>query len=113
MVELDEVERARLRTALTSAGHQVTAMDSFQAGRLALLTEEVDLLITNIRLGAFNGLQLLLLNPNPVPSLVVSRFPDPLLAAEAVRAGAEYLAGPYSANELLERVEIALSRQRS
>jgi DNA-binding response OmpR family regulator len=112
IVEVDEADRARLRATLASAGHDVTATDSFQAGRLALVNEEVDLLVTNVRLGAFNGLQLLLLNPTPVPALVVSPFPDPLLAAEAVRAGAEYLGGPYTANELLERVGIALRRQR-
>ena len=83
IVEVDDGDRARLRAVLSAAGHEVTATGSFELGRVALLNEDVDLLITNVRLGAFNGLQLLLLNPRPVPSLVISQFPDSLLAAES------------------------------
>ena len=112
VVEVDDADRARLRTLLAEAGHQVTEAGSFHEGRAALLSETADLLVTNVRLGAFNGLQLLLLNPLPLPGVVISRFPDPLLAAEAVRAGAEYLAAPHTPDELLERVAFALNRAR-
>jgi two-component system response regulator HydG len=112
VVEVDDADRARLRALLVDAGHEVTEACSFQEGRSVLAREAANLLVTNVRLGAFNGLQLLLLNPTPLPGVVIAHFPDPLLAAEAVRAGAEYLAGPHTPDELLERVELALNRPR-
>jgi hypothetical protein len=47
------------------------------------------LVIADLRLGGFNGLQLLLLSPRPIPTIIITGFPDQVLEAEARRAGAD------------------------
>ena len=47
-----------------------------------------DLLIVDIRLGEFNGLQLIMLSRTQIPAIVISGFADPLLQHEARQAGA-------------------------
>ncbi len=53
--------------------------------------EAPDLLIADLRLEGFNGLQLLHVNPRPIPAIIVTGYPDEVLQAEARKLGAEYL----------------------
>lgn len=100
---LDALERA-----LTQAGQRrVVALGSFADARRALHTERFDVLITDVRLGAFNGLQLAVLgrDQNPDIQLIVfSGFDDPVLRQEAERLGAVYLVKPVTSRQLLELI---------
>jgi hypothetical protein len=70
---------------------------SYEEARTRLLEETYDLLVTNVRLDAFNGLQLVYLiqfNELPTRSLVYDVHDDRVLARDARQAGAFY--EPYS-----------------
>ena len=64
-------------------------------------------MITDVRLGAFNGLQLAILARAVRPDtrvVVFSGFDDPVLKEEARRIGAAYLVKPVSGQDLLIHV---------
>jgi two-component system response regulator PrrA len=111
IVEDDEATRAGYRELLELAGHDVIAMGTYQEGRDAALTENPDLVIADLRLQNFNGLQLLLLSPQPIPTIIVTGFHDEVLAAEARRAGADYVVKPISPSNLVKLVQQKLERQ--
>jgi DNA-binding NtrC family response regulator len=100
---LDALERA-----LKQAGQrEVVALGTFDEARRALRAGRFDVLITDVRLGAFNGLQLAVLahDQNPGIQLIVfSGFDDPVLRVEAERLGAVYLVKPVTSRQLLELI---------
>ena len=67
--------------------------------------------IADLRLGGFNGLQLLLLSPQPIPTIIVTGFHDEVLEAEARRAGADYVVKPISPSNLVTLVNERLERK--
>ncbi len=94
-----------LESAFKSAGETATACSSFELARQMLRSDEYDVLITDVRLGAFNGLQLALLARDLYPRInliVFSGFDDPVLRAEAERAGASYVVKPVATSTLLD-----------
>jgi FixJ family two-component response regulator len=79
-----------------------------------------DLLITELRLGAFNGLHLVVLARSSQPAMatiVLTGVPDPVLETEAKRLGAVYLVNPVKPAELLtvvsRELEIGPERRRT
>jgi two-component system response regulator HydG len=111
IVEDDDATRQGYQELLTLAGHDVVTASSYQTGRDAIATEHPELLITDLRLGEFNGLQLLLFSPQPIPAIVVTGFHDRVLEAEARRAGADYVVKPLLPSVLLNRVEERLAER--
>ena len=77
LVEDDDATRVGLSTLLERAGYDVVATESVQEGRSALEDASPDLLITDVRLGAFNGLQLIAMSPRPIPPSSRRDFPIP------------------------------------
>jgi DNA-binding response OmpR family regulator len=93
-----------LEDCLTDAGHDVIAFEQFEAAKNYLTTAEFDVLVTDVRLGAFNGLQLAILAKLEHPettAIVLSGFDDPVLRSEAASIGAVYCLKPISRDELL------------
>jgi DNA-binding response OmpR family regulator len=86
------------------AGYQSVGVSTLAAGRKALVDEAPDLLIADVRLAEFNGLQLIITSPRPIPVIVVTGFPDPAIEAEARRLGAAFLLKPVDPAELLRLV---------
>ncbi len=83
----------------------MTACSSFEVAKQLLRTTAYDVLITDVRLGAFNGLQLALLARDLYPRIrliVFSGFDDPVLKAEAEQVGAVYMVKPVAGAALLE-----------
>ena len=79
--------QAALRFMVGVAG--VEAYTEFRAARTRLLTEPPDLLITNLRLRAYNGLHLVhLTTGTPTRCLVYSTHDDLMLAREVQATGA-------------------------
>ena len=73
-----------------------------------LLDEKFDILITDVRLGQFNGLQLAIIARDRDPGIgiiVFSGYDDPVLQAEAAQLGARYLVKPVGFDQLLEVIE--------
>jgi DNA-binding response OmpR family regulator len=96
---------------LKGAGYRTMAAATFEEGRRALLADPVpDLLIADVRLGHFNGLQLVLLRSPRTAVLVISGHLDRMLEAETIRLGGTYLSKPVSGTQLLEAVASSLAR---
>jgi DNA-binding NtrC family response regulator len=94
-----------LERALRDAGEEVVAQGSFEDARRALRTTAFDALITDVRLGAFNGLQLAVMARDAHPEIrviVFSGFDDPVLRSDAEHIGALYLVKPVTSSQLLE-----------
>jgi len=89
---------------LRSAGHVVTRAFGFQEAKRWLQHAPPDLLMTDVRLGAYNGLHLVIrahVEHPGMPAIVVDADHDPVLEREANGAGATYVAKPFEANSLV------------
>lgn len=89
------------KVLLERGGHEVILASTFEEGRRRLRDETPDLLIADVRLGAFNGLQLIAMGHTRIPAIVVSGFDDAVLEAEAHAFGADYLVKPVTGASLL------------
>ena len=97
----------RTRRVLYTAGYRVATSDTFEEACSLLTSSQPDLLIVDIRLGAFNGLHLVLRRRWDDPtqrSVVTSHTSDPVLQREARALGAPYLVKPIGRNDLLRVV---------
>jgi DNA-binding NtrC family response regulator len=97
-----------VRYAFERAGLEVVACRSFEDARTRILSEDFDALVTDVRLGAFNGLQLAVIARNRLPNLgivVFSGYDDPVLREEASGLGAAYLVKPVTGERLLQELE--------
>lgn len=105
-----------LSQALTGAGYHVTTTTTFEEGRRALAASSPGCLIAAVRLGAFNGLQLVLRlrSDRPgVPAIVLATSSDLTLESEAQRLGALWLRAPFTAEAVTSAVAEALVRHDS
>jgi DNA-binding response OmpR family regulator len=110
LVDDDGATRRGLVALLEEAGYTVIAVSTLHAGKHALVAEDPDLVITDVRLGAFNGLHLLVARRTLIPAIVITGFPDRALEADARRMGAEFLVKPIAPAELLRLIERRLSK---
>jgi len=90
---------------LADAGYRVLTADSFDRAVDVLKAKSPDLMILDVRLGDFNGLQLIVTAPHPIPTIVVTGFVDPVLERDARALGAEYLVKPITRDLLLSMIE--------
>ena len=82
LVEDDSAIRRGLAQTLTEAGYSVREASTFIEAKRLLQVEQPDLLITDIRLQEFNGLQLVLLIQALYPStraIVITGYTDPVI----------------------------------
>jgi DNA-binding NtrC family response regulator len=101
-----------LAVLLANAEYRVLTADTYEAARHALETDSPDVLLVDIRLGAFNGLQLIAMTPRPIPSIVMTGYMDVALEREARRFGAEYMVKPILPDVLLATIERQLQQDR-
>jgi DNA-binding NtrC family response regulator len=102
-----------MRECVSRAGHDVVVFSEFQAAKHHLATAHTDVLITDIRLGAFNGLQLVLIAKlkNPKTSAIaLSGFEDPVLRHDAAKMGALFRLKPIGTEQLLDGIQHAAVR---
>lgn len=111
IVEDDLATRVGLQELLAGAGYDAIVASDFREGRRALEQDHPDLLVVDLRLQGFNGLQLLHINPRPIPTIVVTGYPDDVLQADARRLGAEYIVKPIDPDQLLGLIGRMLSRE--
>jgi DNA-binding NtrC family response regulator len=111
IVEDDRASLDGLIALVGAAGYRVTGVQSFEEGRRAL-ADGPDLLVTDIRLGAYNGLQLIIrgraLNPR-LRAIVVTGYPDIVVQREAERLDAIHLEKPLDPARLLREVANAIA----
>jgi DNA-binding NtrC family response regulator len=98
---------------LTQAGYRVMACSEYQAAKDHLASATPDVVLTDVRLGAFNGLQLAILAKAHEPgtqTMVMSAYDDSVLQQEAKRCGAGFLAKPFSRDDMLIALGSALKQ---
>jgi CheY-like chemotaxis protein len=105
IVDDHDTTRRGLQELLETAGYVALSASTFEEGKRLLTKQAPDLLIADVRLGDFNGLQLVVDSPRAIPSIIVTGFPDPVLEAEALRLGAHYLTKPIDPHKLLALIE--------
>jgi DNA-binding NtrC family response regulator len=97
-----------MQRSLRDSVRTVVACDSFEKARQVLKDQSFDALITDVRLGAFNGLQLAVMARDMHPNMrlvVFSGFDDPVLRADAEQIGAIYLVKPVASSEILRLLD--------
>jgi two-component system response regulator RegA len=93
---------------LSKAGYDVSTFEQFGAARERILSDAPLVLVVDVRLEGFNGIQLAILTRQLQPEariVVLSGFDDPVLRKEASACGAVYLCKPLSAEDLLAAIE--------
>ena len=105
IVHEDSAVAGQWAVALSGAGYRVATSTSFEDGKALLEAEDPPaLLIVSVRLGAFNGLHLVIrgrLDHPGMAAVLTSDTHDPVLAAEAATYGAVYLSGALEPDEVL------------
>ncbi len=106
IVDDDTSLTALIAQWLTAAGYAVETAAEFATAKLRLGSRR-DVLIVDVRLGAYNGLQLAIQARSSdarMPIVVMSGWDDPMMRAEATSIGAVFLAKPFDEQQLLRVV---------
>jgi DNA-binding NtrC family response regulator len=99
VVDDDQSLLRMIEQMLTAGGYAVELCSSFETAKHRLTDSPPDVLLTDVRLGAFNGLQLVILAKELSPSttaIVMSAYDDVTLRKEASHCGASYLQKPFT-----------------
>ena len=116
VVDPDAHDLVLLTAVLEGEGFTVTTTAQFRQARLALVESPPALLVTAIRLGAYNGLQLVLRARTAhrhMPILVTSLTPDVVLHREAEQLEATIVPKPLTAQEVLTALRRTALRPRN
>jgi DNA-binding NtrC family response regulator len=107
VVEPDEAALSNMVWAFRQAGQQVLGVTSFEEAKRQILLNPVDVIVSQARLGLFNGLHLAHLarsqNPRVLP-VILNEQPDPALEQEIVALGGTFVPGPVSSDALASLV---------
>jgi DNA-binding NtrC family response regulator len=91
-------------TALEAAGHHAIVCTGYEEARAYLSQEIPQALLTDVRVGQYNGLQLAVVFRSISPDgalLVVSGYDDPVIRNEAAQVGALFLLKPVRLDALV------------
>ena len=92
-------------------GHEAVQVGRFDQAKYYIQDSPPDALVTDVRLGAFNGLQLAILTTQKYPGtpvIILTGYEDPTLRDEAARAGATFVMKPVRLEDLLAHVKSAI-----
>jgi DNA-binding NtrC family response regulator len=96
-----------LATFLHGKGYSVVPAPSFADARRLLSFVRPDVVIADVRLGEYNGLQLVVHAQSlekPPAVIVTSGFSDPVIQSEAQQMGATFLLKPLDLPRLLDLI---------
>jgi DNA-binding NtrC family response regulator len=112
VVDDDSEVLSTMTKLLKSWGYDPVPFGTYEEARAFLESSVPDALVVDVRLGKYNGLQLLHLahqhHPD-IPLVAISGFDDPVLRAEAAGAGAAYFLKPLGLVDLQEHLRTAAS----
>jgi CheY-like chemotaxis protein len=114
---IDDDEHALLGMSelLCDQGHDVTAAATYHEAKTALSESAFDLLVTDVRLRAYNGLHLVMHSRAEHPDMAVvitTGYDEPAIALEASRYNARFVKKPIQADDFLKTIDEALSTVR-
>jgi len=101
IVDDDGAARDQLAQLLSGNGYEMLTASDVPTAMRILAANAPELLITDIRLDAYNGLHIIAMAPTPIRAIVLTNISDPVIEADARRLGAEYLVKPVSPATLL------------
>ena len=110
VVDDDPDVLATLVNVLKTWGYDLVSFTRFEDARAFLSEKAADILIVDVRLGTYNGLQLVHLARQNHPEMMVvavSGYDDPVLRAAAEDAGAAYFLKPIEFLHLREHLAAA------
>jgi DNA-binding response OmpR family regulator len=110
IVDTDPIARFVLATALREEGCDVTEATSFEEGKRLWALERPAMLIADVRLGEFNGLQLLLrakADREDIKAVITSTVPDRVLEVDTHRFGGTFLIKPVRPPEIIKMLRPA------
>ncbi len=114
IAEDEEITRDNLVHVLTRQGHQATGVADGSQAIMALEREEFDLLLTDLRMGGVDGMEVLETAKTLQPEcevIILTGFATVQTAVEAMNKGAyNYLSKPYKLEELRALVGKALEK---
>jgi PleD family two-component response regulator len=99
VVDTDAHRAAQVSAPLQQAGYVVTRSGGFEDGMTCIRAAPPDVIVTNVRLGAYNGLHLILRARGVQPqigAILIAALHDPVLASDAASFGAEYAVAPWN-----------------
>ena len=108
VVSVDWKMSAQIKRALREIGCSFDAIRSFEAARAWIRTGCTSIIVSDVRLGDFNGLHLAWLRHalDPAsPCIITHNVFDPVLDAEARKAGASYLVMPAEEPRLTRTID--------
>jgi two-component system, NtrC family, response regulator HydG len=115
---VDDQRNMRVTTAmvLRDAGFAVAEAEDGAAAIAALGAESFDVVLTDVRMGAVDGMEVLRVSQEVAPTtqvIVMTAYGTIEAAVEAIRRGAyDYIAKPFKEDELLLRVQKAVEKRR-
>jgi len=107
VVDDDQAVLDTFANVLKTWGYETIAFNQFEDARAFLTQDAADILIVDVRLGKYNGLQLIHLARQHHPQMMlvaVSGYDDPVLRAAAADAGAAYFVKPIEFPDLREHL---------
>ena len=117
LVEDDEVMRDSCRQVLEAAGHDVIEAGSARDAEPILLRDELDLVITDLRMPHGGGQEVLRMVKSAcpdVPVVLITAYPSVDSAIEAFRGGvSDYLLKPFTGDQLVDTIDRALMGKRA
>jgi len=111
LVSLPDGVSATLTSLLFNAGHETVLASDFASAK-SVLADRLDLLITDLKLGAYNGIHLAIRAASLGTPVIVIGDPDPVLEADAERQHATYLTTPLDLDRLIETASNLLDASR-
>ena len=112
VVDRDEQMLGLVGHWLEEAGYDVVACSGYEAARNRLAAQPLDAVVTDLRLGAYNGLQLALRASRmgtPAAVLVMSAYDDIVSRRDAAACGGRFMLKPFDREALLTELSQALS----
>ena len=115
VLEDDEVALSGVVELLRDAGHHVTGSATYDAAKQLLKTSSFDLLVSDVRLRSFNGLNLVMharIDHPEMAIIIMTGFDDPLIELEAHRYRAPLAKKPIEPRDFLNQVDRVLQAVR-
>jgi DNA-binding response OmpR family regulator len=111
----DEHALSGIVELLRDAGHHVTGAATYDAAKRLLALGTFDLLVSDVRLRAFNGLHLVMQSRTDHPDMaviIITGYDEPMMEMEASRYHAAFVRKPIKPAEFLKVVADSLQNVR-
>ena len=116
LVNADARALRQMSSSLSDRGYAVAAVRSYADAKALLASSSPDLLIVDVRLAEYNGLQLAIFSRDDHPDLpviVTNATEDKIVEVDAVRYGATFIADPEHNPSLLFTVQGVLAARQA